>query len=384
MTRALFLDRADAPGFAPPVDAPRALHRALSGYAPTPLVAQPELAAAIGAGGVDIKLETDRFGLPSFKIMGASWATVAALQPLLPAGWTPEQGLAPLAGTLGDVTLVAATDGNHGRALARVATLLDVGARIFVPEDLGDERVEAIVEEGADVVRVAGTYDDAVARSAEEGARPGRVLVSDTSWPGYERVPSAVIDGYGTILAEVEEQLAAAGRGAPDLVLVQLGVGAFGAAVIRHFRTRRGPAPRIVGVEPTRAACVMASLAAGRILSIPGAQDSVMAGLNCGTPSLVAWPLLRDGLDAVVALDDEAALDGVRTLARGGLEVGECSGVVVAAAAALLAGPDAGAHRARLRLPAAPAVLLFATEGVTDTEAFAAAAGAVRLDGRTS
>jgi diaminopropionate ammonia-lyase len=127
----------------------------------------------------------------------------------------------------------------------------------------------------------------------------------------------------------------------------------------------------------------MASLAAGRILSIPGAQDSVMAGLNCGTPSLVAWPLLRDGLDAVIALDDAAALDGVRTLARGGLEVGECSGVVVAAAAELLAGPDADAHRARLQLPDEPSVLLFATEGVTDAAAFAAAAGAVRLDGHS-
>jgi diaminopropionate ammonia-lyase len=378
VTRALYLDRAAAAELAPSGAEPRALHRALPGYAPTPLVALPELAAAIGAGRVDVKLETDRFGLPSFKIMGASWATVTALRPLLPTGWTPEQGLAPLAGRLGDVTLVAATDGNHGRALARVATLLEVGSRIFVPRDLSEERTDAIAAEGGEVVRVDGTYDDAVARSAEEGARPGRVLVSDTSWPGYEQVPSAVIDGYGTILAEVEEQLSAP----PDLVLVQLGVGAFGAAVIRHFRTRSGPATRIVGVEPTRAACVMASLAAGRILSIPGAQDSVMAGLNCGTPSLVAWPLLRDGLDAVVALDDAAALDGVRTLARGGLEVGECSGVVVAAAAELLAGPDADAHRARLQLPEEPSVLLFATEGVTDAAAFAAAAGAARVGGQ--
>ena len=325
MSRTLFLDRpAGAPRLAPASGDALRFHRALPGYAPTPLLGRPELAGACEAGAVDVKLETDRLGLPSFKIMGASWATVVALRDRLPAWWAPEHGLEPLAGELGDLTLVAATDGNHGRALARVARMLGLASRIFVPDGLSGERVAAIADEDAQVVPVDGSYDEAVERSAREGARAGRVLVSDTSWPGYEAVPAAVIEGYGTILGEVEDQLAASDRPAPDLVLVQLGVGAFGSAVIRHFAARGGPAPRIVGVEPTAAACVMASLAAGTLVHVPGPHDSVMAGLNCGTPSYVAWPLLRDGLDAVIALDDEAALDGVRTLAAGGLAVGEC------------------------------------------------------------
>ena len=123
--------------------------------------------------------------------------------------------------------------------------------------------------------------------------------------------------------------------------------------------------PRIVGVEPTHAACVMASLAADRLISVPGPHDSVMAGLNCGTPSLIAWPLLRAGLDAIIAIDDEPALSSVRTLAEDGLEVGECSGAFVAAAEELLAGPHAGSHRARLGIDDKSSVLLFATEGVT-------------------
>ena len=378
MSRVLYRPTPPVGAGGEPTREPRAFHAALAGSAPTPLLDQSALARELEVAHVDIKLETDRLGLPSFKIMGASWATIEALRPLLPAGWRPADGLAPLVGALpADLVLVAATDGNHGRALARVARLLGVRARIFVPDVLSDARVEKIAEEGAEVVRVDGTYDEAVVRSAQEGERDGHVLVSDTSWPGYERIPSAVVDGYSTILWEAEEQLTALGRPVPDLVLVQLGVGAFGAAVVRHFRRPGVRAPRIVGVEPTHAACVMASLAADRIVTVPGPHDSAMAGLNCGTPSLIAWPVLRDGLDAVIAIDDEPALDEVRRLAGDGLAVGECSGVVVAAARELLAGPDAALHRALLGVPASASVLLFATEGVTDAEAFARLVGQV-------
>src|SRR5262249_6346151 len=123
---------------------------------------------------------------------------------------------------------------------------------------------------------------------------------------------------------------------------------------------------RIVGVEPEAAACVMASLAAGRRVMVPGPHDSIMAGLNCGTPSLVAWPYLRGGLDAVIAVDDAQARLGVDALAAAGVRVGECSGAAVAGARELLTGPHAGIHRRRLALPDDASVLLFATEGVTD------------------
>jgi diaminopropionate ammonia-lyase len=293
--------------------------------------------------------------------MGASWATIEALRPVLPASWRPERGFAGLAGALPPLTLVAATEGNHGRAVARIARLLGLRARILVPDDVSDARVAPIAGEDAEVVRVEGSYDEAVAQSEVDARDEDRVLVSDTSWPGYERIPAAVVDGYSTIMWELDDQLAHA----PDLVLAQLGVGSFGAAVIRHFHRDGGAGPRLVGVEPSAAACVMASLAADRIITVPGPHESLMAGLNCGTPSLVAWPVLRAGLDGVVALDDAAALAGVRRLADEGLAVGECSGVAVAAAGELLAGADAELHRARLGIGSESSVLLFATEGVT-------------------
>jgi diaminopropionate ammonia-lyase len=358
-----------------PPTTPRDFHAALEDYAPTPLLELPALARRCGVERVLMKMETDRLGLPSFKVLGASWATIEALRPLLPADWAPRDGLRALVGRLPARTLVAATDGNHGRALARLARILELPARIYVPTNLSARRRAAIAAEGAEIVEVDGSYDDAVVRSAEDAADERNVLVSDTSWPGYEAVPAAVIDGYSTILWEIEEQLSATANARPDLVFVQLGVGSFGAAVIRHFRRPGEHAARIVGVEPEGAACVMDSLAAGRIVSVPGPHDSVMAGLNCGTPSLVAWPLLRDGLDATVALEDELVLDAVRLLADDGLDMGECSAAAVAAAVELLSGPFAGEHRSRLKVPEGATVLIFATEGVTDEDAFARAVG---------
>ena len=383
MTRVLYSEPGPRAALATSPRQPRELHARLPGYAPTPLIELPALADALGVGRLLIKLESDRLGLPSFKVLGASWATMQALAPYLPVDWRPADGIGPLAGRLPDLTLVAATDGNHGRALAVMASLLGLRARVYVPAELSEERQEAIAAEGARVIVVDGSYDEAVACSAAE-LGPADVLVSDTSWPGYETVPAAVIDGYSTIMWELDEQLAEASLPTPDLVFVQLGVGAFGAAVIRHFRSAGSSAPRLVGVEPERAACVMASVAADRIVTEPGPHDSIMAGLNCGTPSLVAWPLLRAGLECLIAIEDEPVLDAVGVLAEHGVRVGECSAGALAAATELMRGPFAREHRGRLGIAEDAVVLLFATEGVTDEATFRRAIAAHREVGKAA
>src|SRR5581483_6862778 len=158
-----------------------------------------------------------------------------------------------------------ATDGNHGRAVAHMAALLDLDAAIYVPDNTVSARIEAIESEGATVTVVEGGYDDAIARAAQD-ASERCLVISDTSWEGYEEVPAWVIEGYGTVFSEIEEQLAE--RAAPDMVAVPIGVGALAAAVVGHYWSASGsprPRPRIVGVEPTSAACVLESVAAGEI-----------------------------------------------------------------------------------------------------------------------
>jgi diaminopropionate ammonia-lyase len=348
--------------------APLDFHRRLPGYAATPLVDAPGLAGALGVGKAWVKDESWRLGLPAFKILGASWAVYRALEQRSDGigEWGDLEELRGRLAPLLPLTLAAATDGNHGRAVARMAGLLGLGARIFVPADMAPARIEAIRSEGAEVVVVRGTYDDAVARSAEEA--DGRCLViSDTSWPSYEDVPRWVIDGYSTILWEVEDELGRLGEGGPTLVVVQIGVGAFAAAVTRHFRSSGVfPRPKILGVEPVRAACALASAEAGSIVHLPGPHDSIMAGLNCGSPSIVAWPVLSKGVDLFVEIEDRWAREAMRMMAGAGIVSGETGAAGLAGLLALAREGDRG----ELGLTEEERVLVFNCEGATDPGAY--------------
>lgn len=342
----------------PEVGALRDFHRSLPGYAPTPLREAPALASDAGVARVVVKDEADRMGLPAFKILGASWATYRALLEHLdlPVG-TP---LDVLAGTA--VTLTTATDGNHGRAVAFMARRLGIPARIFVPAGTAQARIDAIVGEGATCEVVDGSYEDAV----ETSARTGDLVVSDTSWPGYETVPGWVVEGYATILDEVAEELDVV----PDVVLVPLGVGALGAAVSQWFRCR-GHVTRLVGVEPDTADCLMASVAAGEMVEVPGPHPSIMAGLNCGRPSPIAWPWVHGGFDGFLAVDDDTARAGMRALAAEGIVSGETGAAGAGALLAVTTGSGDDAAVDALAVGPDTTVLLLSTEGATDPAAWA-------------
>jgi diaminopropionate ammonia-lyase len=317
-------------------------HRGMDGYAPSELRGAPELAEAMRVGRVLLKVETERFGLPAFKILGASWAAERLL-----AGRDTE-----------GLTLVTATDGNHGRAVARVARMRGVAAHILVPAGTAQARIDGIASEGAHVEVVDGSYDEAVERAAGMGGET-HVVLSDTSWPGYEDVPRWVVEGYETIFREADEQL---GGDVPDVALIPVGVGSLGVAAAMHWAGER---PRLVGLEPESAACALESIRAGEPVTVPGPHDSIMAGLNAGTVSQLAWPVLRDRFDAFCAIDDSWAEEGMRRLATSGVEAGEVSGGTVGAALAIC-GDEAA--RPALGIDEDSTLFLLLTEGVTDPD----------------
>src|SRR5918997_1568268 len=214
-----------------PTREPLAFHRRLPGYGPTPLVELPGIARRLGVGRVWLKDESARLGLPPFKILGASWAVYRRLAELLgrePAWGTLEELRAELA-PLGRLTLAAASDGNHGRAVARMAALLDYRAHILVPAGIAQARIDAIAGEGATVTVVEGSYDDAVEQAAAM-ADERTLVISDTSWPGYEQVPRWVVEGYSTLFNEADDQVAEQGVAPFTHAVVQVGVGALAAA----------------------------------------------------------------------------------------------------------------------------------------------------------
>ena len=351
----------------------RAYHASLPGYVPTPLAEVPALAAELGAGRVFVKDESARLGLPAFKVLGASWAVRQVLAGPGPDGAAPPAavppglaGLRALAARWPGLVLVAATDGNHGRAVARMARLCGAPARVFVPAVTEPAAGSAIAGEGAKVVRVTGSYDEAVAAArAWARNRPAAALVQDTAWPGYERVPGWIVEGYSTLFGELDAQLAAAGAGPAGLVAVPVGVGSLAQAAVAHYRAAgaAGPGGRtaVLSVEPDTAACLLASLRTGVLVPVPTA-GTIMAGLNCGTVSSIAWPYLAGGLDAAVAVTDNAARRGAADLAAVGISSGPSGAASLAGVRAALTGPGSADRRSSLAVDSASVVVLLNTE----------------------
>jgi diaminopropionate ammonia-lyase len=316
----------------------------------------------IGIGELLVKDESYRMGLNSFKILGVSYAVARLIK-------SGEVGVGS--------TVACATDGNHGRAVAHVARRYQLLSRIFMHQGASRARIKAIEAEGAQVIIVDGNYDDSVKQAAQEAEKNGWVLISDTSWPGYEAVPRHIMAGYTMLMTEAAEQWGSP----PDSVLVQAGVGGLAGAVVSWFLEKFGEVrPRIVSCEPKNAACVMESMRAGAPITVDGSLETIMAGLSCGTVSPIAWPVLFGGLEACVAITDGDCADAVRTLAHPqpgdpAIIAGESGACGVAALGAIMHRDEFRTVRDALHLDAESRVMVINTEGATDRESYCTLTG---------
>jgi diaminopropionate ammonia-lyase len=328
---------------------------------PTPLRPLPDLAREIGVGALLLKDESQRFGLPAFKIVGVTYA----VHRLMEAGrLTPGR------------TVACATAGNHGRAVARVARDNNLRARVYVPAGTVRARIDALEGEGAEVVVHHGDYEDAVATMAREAARQGWVIVSDTSWPGDEAevsehtdhakasyyTPHLIMAGYSRIFDEAR----AAWDAPPDFIFVQAGVGGLLAAAAAWVSTHGSIG--VVSCEPVNAACVLAAAAAGKPTRVAGTLETTMAGLKSAEVSLAAWPIVATSVRAFVTARDEDSYQVMRRLASAGIVAGPSGACGLAALAVVMRDPALAPVREHLGLTNASRVLVVNTEGNTDPE----------------
>ena len=266
---------------------------------PTPLHSLQRLAAELGLKDILVKDESVRFGIDAFKIAGVTYAMDHLLH---------EKRLAK------DSVVVCATEGNHGRAVARVGSRLGLRVKVYVSNTIAAERVAALEREGAEVVAVNGTYDDAVNLAAEEARRGAWMIVSDTAWPGYEEIPRLIMAGYTRLLDESELEW---GTEPPDVVLVQAGVGGLAGAVVSWLCWKYGSRrPFTIICEPTSAVSYLASARAGTKTSATGPIKTIMSGLRCDEMSSVAFPVITRAADAFIAVDDEHCIAAMRALAH--------------------------------------------------------------------
>ena len=324
---------------------------------PSPLRSLPRLATAARIRHVDAKDETQRFGLNAFKIVGVSYAA---------------HKLSPAAAARG---FTCATAGNHGRAVAHVARELGVRCTVFVPAPARElrpaeartraGRLAAMREDGANVVEVGGTYEEAVEQAAAHGRASGATVLSDTSWDGYEEIPRWIMAGYTRVFDEASAQW----ETPPQLVIVQAGVGGLVCAAASWFAWKYGERrPYLISCEPDGAACLLESARAGRASTVPGDLDTIMAGLRCATPSPVAWSTILGGVDAFITISDPQALEAMHALAADvelpfRVEVGPSGVCGAAALIALGSAPEFVHVRHAARLDRSTGALIVLTEG---------------------
>ena len=332
-------------------------HHGLPGFKRTPLVRLDDLAQEIGVSRIFVKDESTRLGLPAFKILGASWATYRAIaaKQNLPLGVSLAE-ISRVAQSQG-LKLFAATDGNHGRAVARMASMLGLDAKIVMPDFVDVQTRERVACEGADVNVITGDYDAAVVEAAREAnATTGGLLIQDNSFKDYEQIPGWVVDGYSTMLVEIEDQLSEQNLKA-DIVVTAVGAGCLAHAVV-SFCKSNGRGISVLAVEAETAACLNDSLKVGTSTTVSTSR-TICEGMNCGTVSPTSWPILRSGIDASVTVSDLDTHTAVQKLVSQGVNAGPCG-------AATLAGLiDVSSHRPEaINLEADSVVVLLCTEGI--------------------
>ncbi|AOK20853.1 PLP-dependent lyase/thiolase [Burkholderia cepacia] len=356
-------------------------HWPLLGASPTPLWSLPDAAAQFGVARLAVKDESCRSPLGSFKALGAPIALVRLVKRLRRThGLDPQDLIAGRhASLLAGLTVISATDGNHGRALAAAARAIGCGCVIVLHANVDAERERAISAYGARIVRIAGNYDESVVCAAQLAQANGWYVVSDTSYDGYEAIPRDVMQGYGVIAAELVGQ-AADTPGAPAFthVFLQGGVGGLAAGVASYLWERDGvQRPHFIVVEPRQADCLYQSALAGRATKATGSVDSVMAGLACGEASPLAWDFLEMCIDHFMLIDDADAVRTMRRFAAGTgrdapLVIGESGAAGVAGLDVLMRDPE----QARAAgLDATSRVLAINTEGATAPSVYRSCVG---------
>jgi diaminopropionate ammonia-lyase len=357
-------------------EAAKAAIQSWPGYALTPLVSLPGLARAAGIGQLRYKDEGGRFGLGSFKALGGAYAVYKLLADKVAAETGRRPSVADMlakkhAAITKDMVVCSATDGNHGRSVAWGAQQFGCRSTIYIHATVSEGRRAAIARYGAEVVRIAGNYDDSVRHCAAEAAKHGWHVVADVAYDGYWQIPCDIMQGYAVMADEVIGQWPPGER--PTHVFLQGGVGGLAAAVVaRTWQVWGAERPRAAVVEPVRADCLYQSARHGRPTKSEGDLDTLMAGLAAGEVSLAAWEILKRGAEFYLIVQDEAAVEAMRLLAEGvdgdprivGGEAG------VGGLAGLLSVAVYPALRATLGLGVDSRVLVVGSEGDTDPDLY--------------
>lgn len=358
----------------------RKFHQSIPNYKPTPLHSLSNLAKRMNAAKIWIKDESFRFGLNAFKVLGGSYAIGFYLSRKLGIE-TSDLSFELLKSKeckekIGNITFVTATDGNHGRGIAWSAKELGQNAIVFMPKGTSKFRVNNVKKENATVIVTNEYYDETVKIAADSAVENNGILIQDTAWDGYIEIPTWIMQGYSTLIDEVLEQLKEQGESPPTHVFLQAGVGSLAAAIQGYLAEKfENDRPLTIIIEPHSAACLYKSVIIGdtKPHTVEGSFSTIMAGLACGTPNIIAWKVLRDYADFFISCSDEIAAKGMRILGNPLLNdpkiiSGESGAVGLGLIFEILENTSYSDFKEKLDLSEESRILIFSTEGDTDPD----------------
>ncbi len=352
----------------------RSFHQQIEGYKPTPLVSLPALAEKLGVKSIQVKDESHRFGLNAFKVLGGSYALGRLLAEHLKIDIT-EVDLKTISSKLdAPLVFITATAGNHGTGVAWAAREMGQSAVVYMPKGSPQASVNRIRGLGAECIVTDINYDDTVRLANKTANENGWMLVQDTAWDGYEKVPTWISQGYTTMAAEAMDQL----EEQPTHVMLQAGVGAMAGGILGYLVDELGSENfKTIITEPSAADCLYHSSisSAGNIVNIEGNLSSIMAGLACGEPNPLTWPILRDCSDEFVSVADNVAATGMRILGnplQGDPKVisGESGAINMGVLYMMATHPEGKALAESVGLDESSVVLIFSTEGDTNPDRY--------------
>lgn len=353
-------------------------HKSIPEYKATPLVNLKKLAEFLGVESIYIKDESYRFGLNAFKVLGGSYCvgSIIADKLNIDVGSLSFEEISSekSKSKIGNITFVAATDGNHGRGIAWIANRLHQHSIVYMPKGSSEERLSNIKSLGSDAKILELNYDDSVRWASEVAKKHGHILVQDTSWQGYEDIPMRIMEGYTTMANEIVEQLKDEN---PTHIFLQAGVGAMAGAITAYFTEFYADEhkPTIVIVEAEKANCILRTAEAndGEFHNIEGDMDTIMAGLACGEPSTIGWSILKENADDFISIPDKIAAKGMRVLGNpieGDDKIisGESGAATLGLVVEVLENSDLIWLKKQLKLNSDSKILCISTEGDTDKD----------------
>ena len=349
-------------------------HKTLPGYLPTPLLNLRHFAQEIGIGDCYIKDESQRLGLNAFKVLGASYAMAEEIKKYVPEGQSnlSFESIKSHKTSIKDLTFVTATDGNHGRAVAWCAEQYGCRAVVFMPKGSSEIRLKSILEHKAKAEITELNYDETVKYAESEAIKNNWVLLQDSSWPGYTEVPRNIMVGYKTMVQEFFEQTS----DWPTHVIAQAGVGSFAASIFSSFISSTKQQPKFILLEPSGAACFFNSVKVGdKKPHLTPDLNTMMAGLSCGMPSILAWDIIVPIADIFAICEDNIAIKGMQILSQPtegdpSIISGESGAVPIGFLHEVATNPLYSDLRDQLQLDVSSKVLFFSTEGDTDPELY--------------